>query len=225
MKIIILGAPGSGKGTQAAYLTRRLEVPKISTGDMLRAVISANTILGKKVKAILASGELVSDDIILALVKERLAAADCERGFLFDGFPRTIVQAEGLWQAGIDVDCIIDINVPDQEIIKRLSGRLVHLSSGRIYHTEFNPPKIAGLDDETGESLVQREDDKKEVVVQRLKVYHEQTEPLAAWYQSENYFGAAKYIQISGLKQVNEIAEDILNCISEFFTVTKKQIH
>lgn len=215
MKMIILGAPGSGKGTQAEYLIKSLAVPKISTGDMLRSAISAGTILGQKVKAILAAGELVADDIILALIKERLMAADCERGFLFDGFPRTIPQAEGLWQAGIDIDCIIDINVPDQAIINRLTGRLVHLNSGRIYHTEVKPPKIAGFDDETGEPLVQREDDKEEVVRQRLKVYHEQTEPLAAWYKSDSYLGQAKYIQISGLNSVKEITADILRAITK----------
>ena len=210
MRIIMLGAPGSGKGTQAEYIVKALQIPKISTGDILRNAIAAGTSLGLKVKAVVKSGGLVSDEIVLALIKERIIAKDCSKGFLFDGFPRTILQAEALFQAGIDVDYIIDINVPDAEIIKRLTGRLMHLSSGRIYHTEFTPPKIAGIDDYTGELLIQRDDDKMEVVRHRLGVYHKQTEPLAAWYQGEHYSGQAKYIQVSGLKKAEDISVEIL---------------
>ena len=213
MKIIMLGAPGSGKGTQAEYLIEALQIPKISTGDMLRAAVAAGTSLGRKVKEVMEAGGLVFDEIILALIKERIALQDCLPGFLFDGFPRTIVQAEGLWHTNIDVDYIIEIQVPDLEIIKRLTGRLVHLNSGRIYHTEFNAPKVAGIDDVTGEPLVQREDDRRETVIQRLKVYHDQTEPLITWYQSKNYAGKAKYIQVSGLKKAHEVAQDILNFV------------
>lgn len=205
----MLGAPGSGKGTQAEYLIKRFNIPKISTGDMLRSAIANRTDLGLKVKAVLDAGMLVSDEIILSLIEERIAAPDCAKGFLFDGFPRTIGQAEALYKSGVDVDFIIEIVVPDAEIIKRLTGRLVHVSSGRIYHTEFNPPKSRGIDDYTGEPLVQREDDRKEVVIQRLEVYHKQTAPLISWYQSNNYMGHAKYISVSGLNKADLIAAEI----------------
>lgn len=210
MKVIILGAPGSGKGTQAEYIVNALQIPKISTGDMLRAAVTANTPLGQEVKAVMAAGKLVTDQIILSLIQQRIAAKDCQAGFLFDGFPRTIAQAEQLLQAGIDVDYIVNIEVPDTVIIQRLTGRLVHINSGRIYHTKFNPPKVAGIDDDTGEPLIQRADDKEAVVLERLKIYHQQTEPLTTWYQSENYLGTAKYVHIDGLNEAKVIATQIL---------------
>ncbi len=213
MKIIMLGAPGSGKGTQAEYIVKKYHIPRISTGDMLRAAVKAGTPLGLQVKADMDAGKLVSDEIILSLIKERVASSDCAKGFLFDGFPRTVAQAKGLFQAGIDVDYIIDIQVPDNEIIKRLTGRLVHPDSGRSYHTVFNPPKVADKDDVTGEPLVQRDDDKEDVVKKRLEVYHQQTEPLSNWYQGktseEPYAGKAKYVKISGLKRPQKVSKEI----------------
>lgn len=213
-RIILLGAPGCGKGTQAEYIVRKFKIPKISTGDMLRAAVSAGTQLGTQVKAVMDAGKLVSDDIILNLIKERVAQTDCANGFLFDGFPRTLAQAKALLKSGIDIDYVIDIQVSDEEIIKRLTGRLVHPSSGRVYHTTFNPPKVAGKDDVTGEPLVQRDDDKEDVVKKRLEVYHEQTEPLSNWYakktNEEPYAGTAQYIQISGMQDPKEVFKDIL---------------
>jgi adenylate kinase len=220
MKIIMLGAPGSGKGTQAEYIVEKFKIPKISTGDMLRAAVSANTPLGVQVKAVMDAGKLVSDDIILNLIKERVTKQDCAKGFIFDGFPRTLEQAKSLLKAGIDVDYIIDIQVPDDEIIKRLTGRLVHPSSGRIYHTVFNPPKVAGKDDVTGEPLVQRDDDKEEVVKKRLDIYHQQTEPLSNWYEKNtsegSYSGKAKYIKISGSnKKPQEVSAEIFKYLGQ----------
>lgn len=213
MRIIMLGAPGSGKGTQAEYIIKAYNIPKISTGDMLRAAVAAKTTLGLQVKADMEAGKLIADDIILSLIKERIAAADCANGYIFDGFPRTLTQAQALLTAGIDIDYVIDIQVPDEEIINRLTGRLVHPGSGRIYHTSFNPPKVAGKDDLTGEALVQRDDDKIEVVKQRLAIYHQQTEPLSAWYQGNindsPYTGNAKYLQVSGLIGAKEVANEI----------------
>lgn len=209
MKIILLGPPGCGKGTQADLLEKTLQIPKISTGEMLRAAVAEQTPLGQQVKDIMQGGELVDDNIIISLVKHRIALSDCKHGFLFDGLPRTIVQAEKLWHADIDVDYVIEIYVPDAEIIKRLTGRLVHPPSGRTYHTEFFPPKIAGKDDFTGEALQQREDDKLHIVEQRLLVYHAQTAPLTAWYKSDQYTGKAKYVKISGSKSAQEIFIDI----------------
>lgn len=204
-KIILLGAPGSGKGTQAEFLIKKLGIPKISTGDMLRAAVAAKSPLGLQVKADMDAGKLVADDIIMTLIKERVAQPDCAKGFLFDGFPRTIIQAEELAKAGINVDYVIDISVPDDEIIQRLTGRLVHSASGRSYHTTFNPPKVALKDDVTGEALVQRDDDKEEVVKSRLATYHQQTAPLSAWYQ-----GKTKYILVSGAaKNPQEVSQDI----------------
>jgi adenylate kinase len=206
MRIILLGAPGAGKGTQAEALCGRFSIPKISTGDMLRAAVQAGSELGLKAKAVMDAGELVSDDIILGLVKERIAAEDCSKGFLFDGFPRTIPQAEGLAAVGVDIDYVIEIAVADEEIVARLSGRRVHPGSGRVYHVIHNPPRVAGLDDATGEPLVQRDDDLEETVRRRLAVYHEQTSPLTSFYrQREQASGRPRYLRIDGVGSVDEI--------------------
>ena len=183
MKLILLGAPGVGKGTQAQYIVEKYGIPQISTGDMLREAIRDGTALGKKVKAVMDSGALVTDEIILDLVKERIAKDDCANGFLFDGFPRTIPQANSLVSQNIEIDYVIEINVPDEEIVSRLSGRRLHLESGRVYHVHNNPPNVHGVDDITGEPLVQREDDKEETIAERLNVYREQTEPLVSFYK------------------------------------------
>ncbi|OGT31127.1 MAG: adenylate kinase [Gammaproteobacteria bacterium RIFCSPHIGHO2_12_FULL_35_23] len=211
MKILLLGPPGAGKGTQAKIICDLLAIPQISTGDMLRTAIANKTALGKEVQAVMDSGKLVSDEIIIALVKEKIAEPDCHKGFLFDGFPRTIPQAEALAKAGIHLDLVIEIAVPDEEIIKRLSGRRVHLVSGRTYHLQYNPPKAYGLDDETHEPLIQREDDKEETVAKRLKVYHKQTEPLIAFYKklAENKKNKMIYHQIDGTLSVTEVRNKI----------------
>lgn len=212
MRLILLGGPGAGKGTQANYITERYGIPQISTGDMLRAAVKAGTELGKKAKAVMDSGGLVSDDIIIGLVKERIKEPDCEKGFLFDGFPRTIPQADALKDAGVTIDAVVDIDVPDEEIIKRMSGRRVHLSSGRTYHVVFNPPKVEGKDDATGEDLIQRDDDQEETVRKRLDVYHAQTEPLVNYYKNWESSGdsaAPKYIRIEGVGKVDEIRDQI----------------
>lgn len=185
MRIILLGAPGAGKGTQAKFLTEKFGIPQISTGDMLRAAVNAGTELGLKVKDVMASGGLVSDDIIIALVKERIVQDDCEKGFLLDGFPRTIPQADAMKDAGVVIDNVVEIYVEDEEIVSRLSGRRVHSGSGRIYHLIYNPPKQEGVDDETGEALIQREDDQEVTIRKRLDVYHQQTEPLVNFYQTD----------------------------------------
>ncbi|MFA6397214.1 MAG: adenylate kinase, partial [Sulfurimonas sp.] len=182
MKIILLGAPGAGKGTQAQFLTKAFDIPQISTGDMLRAAIKAGSELGTLAKSVMDAGKLVTDEIIIGLVKERIAQDDCKNGFLLDGFPRTVPQADALKEAGVAIDAVIEIDVPDSEIVKRMSGRRAHLASGRTYHVMYNPPKIEGKDDETGEDLVQRDDDKEEIVLGRLSVYHELTQPLVAYY-------------------------------------------
>src|SRR5574344_2768047 len=184
MRIILLGAPGAGKGTQAQFLMDKYGIPQISTGDMLRAAIKAGTPLGLKAKEVMDKGQLVSDEIIIGLVKDRVAQADCANGFLFDGFPRTIPQAEAIDSNGIGIDAVVEIVVPDEEIVKRMSGRRVHLASGRTYHVKFNPPKVEGKDDVTGEELVQRDDDKEETVKKRLDVYSSQTRPLVDYYQN-----------------------------------------
>ncbi len=184
MRVILLGAPGAGKGTQATFIKEQFNIPQISTGDMLRAAVKAGTQLGLEAKRFMDSGGLVPDEVIIGLVKERIKDADCQQGFLFDGFPRTIPQAEAMKQAGVDIDYVVEIDVPDEEIIKRMSGRRTHLSSGRTYHVVFNPPKVAGKDDVTGEDLVQREDDKEETVAKRLEVYHSQTKPLVEYYSN-----------------------------------------
>ncbi len=212
MRLILLGGPGAGKGTQANYITERYGIPQISTGDMLRSAVKAGTELGKKAKAVMDSGGLVSDDIIIGLVKERIKEPDCEKGFLFDGFPRTIPQADALKDAGVTIDAVVDIDVPDEEIIKRMSGRRVHLSSGRTYHVVFNPPKVEGKDDVTGEDLIQRDDDQEETVRKRLDVYHAQTEPLVNYYKNWEKSGdsaAPKYIRIEGVGKVDEIRDQI----------------
>jgi adenylate kinase len=212
MRLILLGGPGAGKGTQANYIKERYQIPQISTGDMLRAAVKAGTELGQKAKAVMDSGGLVPDDVIIGLVKERITQPDCKKGFLFDGFPRTIPQADAMKDAGVAIDAVVDIDVPDQEIIKRMSGRRVHLASGRTYHITFNPPKVDGEDDVTGEPLIQRDDDKEETVRKRLEVYHNQTEPLIGYYKEWESSGAAdapKYIRIEGIGKVDEIRDNI----------------
>lgn len=213
MKIILLGPPGAGKGTQANLIKEKYNIPQISTGDMLRAAVSAGTELGIEAKKVMDAGGLVSDDLILGLVKERISEDDCINGYLFDGFPRTIVQAEAMATAGIDVDYVIEIKVEDEPIIKRMSGRRAHLASGRTYHVEFNPPKVEGKDDVTGEDLVQRDDDQEETVRNRLNVYHEQTSPLIKFYTEESNKDDAKikYISVNGMQEVNDVTKDILS--------------
>jgi adenylate kinase len=215
-RMMLLGGPGAGKGTQALRLTQHFKVPQISTGDMLRAAISAGTPLGTSAKIIMDSGQLVSDEIMIALVEERLSQKDCEHGFLLDGFPRTIPQAHALNQAGINLDHVIEIRVDDEEIVKRISGRRTHPASGRVYHIDNHPPKQHDLDDETGEPLIQREDDREEIIRKRLDVYHHQTAPLVEYYKSESISGkpyAAKFHTISGEGSVNEIYKRILSAI------------
>ena len=209
MRIILLGGPGAGKGTQAQYISEHYGIPQISTGDMLRAHVKAGSELGKAAKKIMDEGGLVSDDIIIGMVKERIKEPDCENGYLFDGFPRTIPQAEALKEAGIPIDAVVEIDVPDEEIIKRMSGRRVHPGSGRTYHVVFNPPKVEGKDDVTGEDLIQRDDDKEETVRARLGVYHEQTEPLIDFYSKEAEAGNLKYVKINGIGSVEEIRDQI----------------
>ena len=213
MRIILLGGPGAGKGTQAGFIKEEFAIPQISTGDMLRAHVKAGSELGVAAKKIMEEGGLVSDDIILGMVKERITEDDCGNGFLFDGFPRTLAQADALKDAAIFVDAVVEIDVPDEEIIRRMSGRRVHLASGRTYHVVFNPPREAGRDDVTGEPLIQREDDRAETVKARLKVYHDQTEPLIAYYSKwaeVGSEGAPKYVKIEGIGPVDQIREQIL---------------
>ncbi|WP_345986751.1 adenylate kinase [Sulfurimonas sp. HSL-1656] len=214
MKIILLGAPGAGKGTQAQFLTKAFDIPQISTGDMLRAAIKAGTELGKLAKSFMDAGKLVTDEIIIGLVKERIAEDDCKNGFLLDGFPRTIAQADALKEAGVAIDAVIEIDVPDSEIVSRMSGRRAHLASGRTYHVIFNPPKVEGKDDITGEDLVQRDDDKEEVVLDRLRVYHEQTAPLIGYYTAEaENNSAVKYIRIDGTQPIDTVQTTILSAL------------
>ncbi len=215
MRVILLGAPGAGKGTQARFITEKFGIPQISTGDMLRAAVKAGTPLGLQVKDVMDSGGLVSDEIIIALIKERLAEPDCANGFLFDGFPRTIPQAEALKAAGIKLDHVVEISVDDEEIVSRMSGRRVHPASGRVYHTEHNPPKVAGKDDVTGEELIQRKDDAEETVRHRLDVYHSQTKPLVDFYQQlAAVEGTPKYSRIEGVGSVEEITAKVLAALS-----------
>ena len=210
MKLILLGGPGAGKGTQADFICEKFAIPKISTGDMLRAAVAEGTELGKAAKKIMDSGGLVSDEIILGLVKERISAKDCENGFLFDGFPRTIPQAEGLDEAGVSIDRVVEIAVDDEEIVSRMSGRRVHPGSGRTYHIKFNPPQSEGVDDETGEPLEQRDDDKEETVRERLRVYHEQTKPLVDYYQNAaSNNPKIVFARIDGIGAVEEIKQRI----------------
>ncbi len=208
MKIILLGPPGAGKGTQAQFIKEKYGIPQISTGDMLRAAVKAGTELGKKAQGIMASGGLVSDDLIIALVKERIQQPDCVNGFLFDGFPRTIPQAQALINEGIAIDQVVEIAVEDEEIVARLSGRRVHESSGRIYHIKHNPPKKSGVDDLTGEPLIQRADDQEETIRNRLKVYHDQTEPLVNFYKKyaeQDSTAAPKYTRIDGVGELEDV--------------------
>ncbi len=207
MHIILLGSPGSGKGTQAQFITEKYAIPQISTGDMLRAAVRAGTPLGVEAKKVMDAGQLVSDDIILGLIKERITDDDCKNGFLLDGFPRTIVQAEGLKSMGVVIDTVIEIDVPDENIVNRMAGRRVHLVSGRSYHIEYNPPKVEGIDDETGEPLIQRDDDKEETVRNRLRVYHEQTKPLVDYYSAPEQ--NVKFSSIAGVGSVDEITAKI----------------
>lgn len=212
MKIILLGPPGAGKGTQADFIKNKFNIPQISTGDMLRAAVKAGTRLGKVAKKIMDAGELVSDDLILKLVNERINQSDCQRGYLFDGFPRTIAQAEGMRLTDIRVDYVVELQVDDKAIVKRISGRRVHLSSSRTYHIEFNPPKESGKDDVTGEALIQRDDDKEQTVKKRLQVYYEQTVPLIDYYSDlyeQNSENSPKYLRINGMGDINKIQKDI----------------
>jgi adenylate kinase len=217
MRLILLGAPGAGKGTQAAFLCKHYGIPQVSTGDMLRAAVKAGTPLGLAAKRVMDSGALVSDDIIIGLVKERIAMPDCANGFLFDGFPRTIAQAEAMRDAGVKIDAVLEIDVPDQAIIERISGRLFHSASGRSYHVLFNPPKVDGVDDETGEPLIQRDDDKEETVRKRLQVYQAQTRPLVEYYSSWSATGdpaAPRYRKIDGTGSVDAITARALDALS-----------
>ena len=217
MRLILLGAPGAGKGTQAAVLTRRFGIPQISPGDMLRAAVKAGTPLGKAAKQVMDSGGLVSDDIIIGLVKDRLAQPDCQAGYLFDGFPRTIPQADAMKDAGVGIDHVLEIDVPDADIIERMSGRRVHPASGRTYHVRFNPPRVEGKDDLTGDDLVQRDDDREATVRKRLEVYHAQTRQLVDYYSKwaqGGEAGAPRYRRISGLGTVDEISARALEALS-----------
>ncbi len=216
MRLILLGGPGAGKGTQAKFITEKYGIPQISTGDMLRQAVKEGTQLGLEAKKYMDAGELVPDDVIIGLVKERIKQPDCEKGFLFDGFPRTIPQAEAMKDAGVQIDYVVEIAVPDEEIIKRMSGRRVHLPSGRTYHIIYNPPKVEGKDDVTGEPLVQREDDKEETVKKRLEIYHAQTEPLVDFYKKWEASGdanAPKYVRIDGVGTVDEIRDRIFQAL------------
>ena len=218
MRLILLGGPGAGKGTQAYYIKEQYQIQQISTRDMLRAAVKAGSDLGLKAKQYMDSGGLVPDDVIIGLVKERIEKPDCAKGFLFDGFPRTIPQADAMKEAAVPIDAVVDIDVPDEEIIKRMSGRRVHLASGRTYHLVFNPPKVEGKDDETGEPLIQRDDDKEETVRKRLQVYHDQTEPLIDYYKSWESTGEAaapKYIRIEGVGKVGEIRQQVFDALDK----------
>lgn len=211
MRIILLGSPGSGKGTQAQFITQKYGIPQISTGDMLRAAVREATPLGLAAKQVMDSGALVSDEIILGLIKERIKQPDCQNGFLLDGFPRTIAQAEGLKAMAVAIDTVIEIAVDDEQIVRRMAGRRVHLASGRTYHIDFNPPKTEGIDDVTGEPLIQRDDDKEETVRKRLAVYHEQTKPLVDYYSSQEQ--GVQFNTISGVGGVDEITHKIFAII------------
>lgn len=216
MRLILLGAPGAGKGTQAAFLRERFGIPQISTGDMLRAAVKAGTPLGLEAKKVMDAGALMPDDIIIGLVRDRLQEPDCQTGYLFDGFPRTIPQAEAMKAAGVPLDYVIEVDVPEEEIIERMSGRRVHPASGRTYHEKHNPPKVAGLDDETGEPLVQRDDDREDTVRKRLEVYREQTRPLIDYYQdwaAKDPQSAPKYRRIAGVGSVDEIKARLFEAV------------
>ena len=215
MRVILLGAPGAGKGTQAKFITEKFGIPQISTGDMLRAAVKAGTELGLIAKGVMDSGGLVSDDLIINLVKERISQDDCKNGFLFDGFPRTIPQAEALVKAGVELDHVLEIAVEDEEIVQRIAGRRVHEASGRVYHIVYNPPKVEGKDDVTGEDLVQRKDDTEETVRHRLSVYHSQTKPLVEFYQKLSAAnGKPKYSHVEGVGSVEAITAKVLAALS-----------
>jgi len=213
MRLILLGPPGAGKGTQARFICERYKIPQISTGDMLRAAVAAGTELGKQAKTVMDSGGLVSDDIIIGLVKERIRESDCVPGFLFDGFPRTQAQAEAMRDAGVDIDAVVEIAVPDDEIVKRLTGRRSHPASGRVYHVVFNPPKVEGVDDITGEPLVHRDDDREETIRNRLATYHAQTEVLTEFYgnlEAKGEAGAPKLIKVDGTRSIDGVRDQAL---------------
>ena len=218
MRLILLGGPGAGKGTQANYIKEKYQIPQISTGDMLRAAVKQGTKLGLEAKSYMDSGGLVPDDVIIGLVKERIKEDDCKNGFLFDGFPRTIPQADAMKEAGVAIDAVVEIDVPDEEIIKRMSGRRAHLASGRTYHIIYNPPKVDGKDDVTGEPLVQRDDDKEETVKKRLEVYHAQTEPLVDYYKkwaATGKSGAPQHVCINGIGKVDEIKNQVFSALDK----------
>ena len=213
MRLILLGPPGAGKGTQARYICEKYGIPQISTGDMLRAAVAAGTELGKQAKTVMDSGGLVSDDIIIGLVKERIIQDDCGPGFLFDGFPRTLAQAQAMRDAGVDIDAVVEISVPDDDIVNRLSGRRSHPGSGRVYHVVFNPPKVEGVDDETGEPLVHRDDDREDTIRNRLATYHDQTEVLTGFYgdlDAKGEEGAAKLIKVDGTQSIEGVRDQAL---------------
>ena len=213
MRLILLGAPGAGKGTQAKFICEKFSIPQISTGDMLRAAVKAGTPLGIEAKKVMDSGGLVSDDIIISLVKERTALPDCAEGFILDGFPRTIPQADAMEQAGVPIDHVVEIVVPDEEIVKRMSGRRVHLASGRVYHVTFNPPRVAGVDDVSGEPLVQRDDDKESTVRDRLAVYHRQTHPLVEFYEARAARGLLRFSRVDGVGELAGIESRIVSAL------------
>ena len=214
MKIILLGAPGAGKGTQAQFIMNKFGIPQISTGDMFRAAIKVGTELGKQAKALMDEGKLVPDELTVALVKDRIAQPDCANGFLLDGFPRTIPQADALKDSGVKIDFVLEFDVPDEVIVERMSGRRVHQASGRSYHIVYNPPKVEGKDDVTGEDLIIRADDKPETVLDRLAVYHKQTSPLIDYYQAEAKAGNTQYFRLNGTQKVEEVSQELNKILS-----------
>ncbi len=213
MKVILLGAPGAGKGTQAQFIMKNFSIPQISTGDLLRNEIKKGTELGKQAKAKMDKGEFVSDDIIIGMIKARIAEADCANGYLLDGFPRNIAQADAMKENNISIDYVVELNVPDEDIVKRMSGRRVHVASGRTYHVVYNPPKVEGKDDVTGEPLIIRDDDKPETVLKRLEIYHKQTQPLIDYYSKDAAQGLNKFFTLDGNKPVEEISKQLVDLL------------
>lgn len=213
MRIILLGAPGAGKGTQAQFIMQQYGIPQISTGDMLRAAVKAGTTLGLQAKELMDAGKLVTDELVIALVKERIAQEDCKNGFLLDGFPRTVPQADAMKAAGINVDYVLEFDVPDEVIVDRMSGRRIHAPSGRVYHIRYNPPKTEGLDDITGEELTIRKDDSEEIVTKRLVEYHQLTKPLINYYQNEAKQGNTKYFKVDGTQAVSSVTQELLTIL------------